>query len=74
MERCPEQCRMIIALGHQQHVVIQILVNHVPGVVGVAGDTTDAQTLALTYRVVHQSLVGTEAMAVQVMNLAGLRG
>lgn len=64
---------MIIALGDQQHIVRQVLVDHVPGRIVVIGEPAYAQPLALADGVVHQAAVLPEVFALQAVNLPRLR-
>src|SRR5690349_2103224 len=54
-QRAAEQARVIVPLHDDQHVALQILVGDVPRVLGRVAAPTNAQTLALSERVVHEA-------------------
>ena len=54
---------MVVALGDEQDVVVEVLIDHVPGSVGVVGQAANTQALALTDGVVHQALVLAQMLA-----------
>ena len=55
-----EKKRVVASLTHHQNIVVEILLQCVPGLIaGAVFDTADAQTLALAQGVKHQPLVLT---------------
>jgi len=63
LERIVIQARVVLALGHDQDVVFEILVDNIPGcLVGIL-QSADAEPLALAQRVVHQAVVPAQNFA-----------
>ena len=72
-ERAVIERRVLAALRHDQRVVHEILVCHVPRLLGVVTASADAEALALAYRVVHQAVVLPERLAVDAAHDPRLR-
>ncbi|CRQ69508.1 hypothetical protein PAERUG_E5_London_17_VIM_2_12_12_04056 [Pseudomonas aeruginosa] len=64
--------RVVVALADQQHVALQVLAEHVPGIVAGFLETADAEALALTDGVVHQAAVATDDLAFGGLDVARL--
>src|SRR5690606_33735801 len=69
-----KQPGVIITLADYQYIAIQILAQHIPGVIAGPLQATDAQPLTLTYGVVHQAVMATDDLAVGSLDLTGLGG
>ena len=67
-----KQQRMAVALSHDQDIMGQILVHDIPRLAGIARFTTDAQSLALTQGIKHQTLVSAEPVTVRGADLTRL--
>src|SRR5690606_34099387 len=72
LQRCGEQPRVVVALADNQHIALEVLAQHIPGVITGTLQPTDAQPLALADGVVHESVVTTDDITFGGFNVAGL--
>lgn len=61
-----------MTLAHVEYVVIQVLVQNVPGCLGEALYAADTQALALAKGVKHKPLVFADDLSIGSVNLTGL--
>ena len=59
-------------LRHQQDIVVQVLVDHVPGFFVSVFNAAYAQSLALAQGIVHQAVVFADGFTIHGVNFTGL--
>src|ERR1044071_2990840 len=64
---------MIRTLHDDQHIALQILVRDIPGLAAGLVGAADAESLALSERVIHEAAVATDDAALGRLDAAGLR-
>ena len=64
---------MIVALGYPQDIARQIFIDHIPRCILMLRKPTDAEALALSNSVVHQTLMNAQCFAFKIVNFSGLR-
>jgi len=74
IELPPQQTRVVVTLTHDQSIVLEVLVQHIPGSRFGAVQTTDTQSLTLPVSVVHQPGMPPDHRAGLVHDIARLVG
>jgi hypothetical protein len=70
-QRPAHQPRVVMTLHDEEYIAIEILARHVPGHFRAIAVPSDAKTLTLADRVVHETGVTAQDMAVLILDLAG---
>ncbi|KEP73745.1 hypothetical protein HR12_39110 [Microbacterium sp. SUBG005] len=66
------QARVVVTLSHNQNIVFDVFVDHVPRIFAALFGAADTQTFTLAESVVHQPLVLTNLIAVNGDDFARL--